>query len=88
MSNSSDRHIDYTAIARSAVNSSDLPSWLAIGQLICAPKYAQGTGKITAILGERLIAKFPNYSVPVLITNWREEINLKQIFPPPIKGHL
>ncbi|MFN6066186.1 MAG: hypothetical protein ACK45T_03255, partial [Pseudanabaena sp.] len=82
MPNPSDRSIDYAAIARSVMKpSGQKPAWLVEGQAIYAPSHAQGIGKITAILGDRLIAKFPNYSVPVIITNWQEAINRQEILP-------
>ncbi len=82
MPSSSDRPIDYAAIARSAMKpSGQKPTWLVEGQAIYAPSHAQGIGEITAILGDRLIAKFPNYSVPVIITNWQEAVNRQEILP-------
>ena len=82
MPNPSDRPIDYAAIARSVMKpSGQKPAWLVEGQTIYAPSHAQGIGKITAILGDRLLAKFPNYSVPVIITNWQEAIYRQEILP-------
>ena len=78
MPNPSDRPIDYAAIARSVMKpSGQKPAWLVEGQAIYAPSHAQGT----AILGDRLLAKFLNYSVPVIITNWQEAISRQEILP-------
>jgi DEAD/DEAH box helicase domain-containing protein len=87
MSKSSDRPIDYAAIARSTMKSSgQKPSWLIVGGSICAPSRARGIGEITTILGDRIIVKFPNYSVPVLINNWQEALINQEIFPPDHKN--
>lgn len=74
--------VNYAALARAAAKqSASAPDWLAVSRQIHAPKHAEGIGKVTAILGDRALAKFPGYSVPVLISNWQQAIlSCKAIF--------
>ena len=49
-----------------------LPDALGVGKSVTSPQY--GTGKVTGWLGNRLIVKFPGYSVPLQFPNWQESI--------------
>jgi hypothetical protein len=65
--------LDPAALLRAGQKSGQpLPDALGVGKSVTLPQY--GTGKVTGWLGNRLIVKFPGYSVPLQFPNWQESI--------------
>ena len=71
---------DYAATIRAAKEAIAQPSdLLALGNAVHSPHY--GTGKVIRILGNRLIVKFPGYSVPVQFKEWEQALQSGEIVP-------
>ncbi len=73
-----DQPTDYGAILQAAVNHLiKSPEWLTNGAKIYSPKY--GIGKVTAVLGKRLIVDFIENPAPVHFSDWQIAIERKEI---------
>jgi len=71
---------DYAAIIRAAKSAApDTPDFFAPGKTVHSPHY--GTGKVIRILDNRLIVKFPGYSVPVQFKDWRQAVQSGEVLP-------
>jgi len=72
---------DYAAIIRAAKSATptEKPDFLAPGKTVHSPHY--GTGEVIGILGNRLIVKFPGYSVPVQFSDWQQAVQSKEVVP-------
>lgn len=71
---------DYAALIRAASTATPTtPDWLETGKQVFAPKY--GTGNVIALLGKRLIVKFPEYSIPVQFKDWQEAVQVGEVQP-------
>lgn len=75
--------LDPAALLRAGKESGQtVPDALGVGKSVTSPKY--GTGKVTGWLGNRLIVKFPGYSVPVQFQDWRESVKSGELVPAGI----
>ncbi|MBO1352311.1 MAG: DEAD/DEAH box helicase [Hormoscilla sp. GUM202] len=72
---------DYAAIIRAAKSATptEKPDFIAPGKTVHSPHY--GAGKVIGILGNRLIVKFPGYSIPVQFKDWQQAVQSGEVVP-------